>query len=174
MSFFFSMASSSSSNSAINTATSPSPTSLTTIHHLITIKLTHDNYLLWKAQIVPYLKGQHLCGYLNGTTPALSRIITIAADDTNHAIQNPEFQHWHLQDQMILNAIISSLSKKILAHVVKFQDVWQALEHMFTSQSRARTMQIHYQLTTLKKVNSSIANYFHQFTTLVDTFAMID
>ena len=111
----------------MNTATSPSPTSLTTIHHLITIKLTCDNYLLWKTQIVPYLKGQHLYGYLNGTTLALPRIITIAADDTIQAIQNPKFQHWHLQDQMILSAIISSLSEKILAHVVKFttsRDVW--------------------------------------------------
>ena len=163
------MASSSSSTSAGNTATSPSPTSLTTIHHLITIKLTRDNYLLWKAQIVPYLKGQHLYCYLDGTTLAPPRIITIAADDTTQAIQNPAFQHWHLQDQMILNAIISSLLEKILAHVVNFRDVWQALEHMFTSQSRARTMQIHYQLATLKKGNSSIANYFHQFTTLVNT-----
>ena len=34
-------------------------------------------------------------------------------------------------------------------------------------------MQIHYQLTTLKKGNSSIAEYFHQFTTLVDTLAAI-
>lgn len=104
----------------------------------------------------------------------MPRIITIAVDDTTQAIQNPEFQHWHLQDHMILGAIISSLSEKILAHVVKFRDVWQALEHMFTSQSRARTMQIHYQLATLKKDNSSIAYYFHQFTTLVDTLAAID
>ena len=75
---------------------------------------------------------------------------------------------------MILGAIISSHSEKILVHVVKFttsQDVWQALECMFTSQSRARTMQIHYQLATLKKGNSSIVDYFHQFTTLVDTLA---
>ena len=75
---------------------------------------------------------------------------------------------------MILSAIISSLSERILAHVVKFnpsRDVWQALERMFTSQSRARTMQIHYQVATLKKGNSLIADYFHQFTTLVDTLA---
>ena len=34
-------------------------------------------------------------------------------------------------------------------------------------------MQIHYQLATLKKGNSSIVDYFHRFTTLVDTFASI-
>ena len=35
-------------------------------------------------------------------------------------------------------------------------------------------MQIHYQLATLKKGNSSIVDYFHQFTTLVNTLAAID
>ena len=75
---------------------------------------------------------------------------------------------------MILSAIISSISERILAYVVKFntlRDVWQALEKMFTSRSRTRTMQIHYQLAILKKGNSLIADYFHQFTTLVDTLA---
>ena len=152
----------------------PSPTSLTPIHHLITIKLTRENYLLWKAQVVPYLKGQHLYGYLDGSTPAPPQSLTIESDGDVQVIQNPDFDHWYLQNQMILSAIISSLSKRILAHVVKFntsRDVWQALEKMFTSQSRARTMQIQYQLAILKKGNSSIADYFHQFTTLVDTLA---
>ena len=114
------MASSSSSTSIVNTTASPSPTTLTTINHLITIKLTHDNYLLWKAQIVPSLKGQHVYGYLDGSTPNPPQVITIEANGDTQALQNPEFQHWHLQDQMILSAIISSLSEKILAYVVKF------------------------------------------------------
>ena len=53
------------------------------------------------------------------------------------------------------------------------RQVWQALERMITSQSRARTMQIHCQLTILKKGNSFITNYFHQFPILVDTLATI-
>ena len=108
--FFFSMASLSASTSIVNTTTSPSRTSHTTIHYLITIKLPHDNYLVWKAQIVPYLKGQHLYGYLNGTTPTPSQIIIVAADGATQALQNPEFHYWHLQDQMILSAIIYLLS----------------------------------------------------------------
>ena len=96
--FFFSMASSSSSTFVVNTATSSSPTSLTTIHHLITIKLTHDNYLLWKAQIVPYLKGQHLFGYLDGSTPAPPQSLTVETDGDIQVIQNPDFSHWYFQD----------------------------------------------------------------------------
>ena len=35
-------------------------------------------------------------------------------------------------------------------------------------------MQIHYQLATLKKGDSSVADYFHRFTGLADTLAAID
>ena len=145
------MASLSLSTSTTNT-TIASLTTLTTIHHLITIKLTRDNYLLWKAQIVPYLEGQHLYGFLDGTTAPPSQTITVESNGETQVLQNLEFQHGHLKNQMILSAIISSFSEKILTHVVKCttsRSAWQALERMFTSQSWARTMQIHYQLATL-------------------------
>ena len=35
-------------------------------------------------------------------------------------------------------------------------------------------MQIHYQLATLKKENSSITDYSHQFTSFANTLATID
>lgn len=44
---------------------------------------------------------------------------------------------------------------------------------MFTSISRARSMNLHYQLATLKK-GTLILNYFHKFTTLADTLATDD
>uniref|UniRef100_A0A2N9IKQ2 Retroviral polymerase SH3-like domain-containing protein n=1 Tax=Fagus sylvatica TaxID=28930 RepID=A0A2N9IKQ2_FAGSY len=77
---------------------------------------------------------------------------------------------------MILSALISSISKTILAYVVKYatsHDVWTTLECMFISQSRARSMSIHYQLATLRKGDSSISDYFHRFTHQVDTLAAI-
>uniref|UniRef100_A0A2N9F0Q4 Reverse transcriptase Ty1/copia-type domain-containing protein n=1 Tax=Fagus sylvatica TaxID=28930 RepID=A0A2N9F0Q4_FAGSY len=45
---------------------------------------------------------------------------------------------------------------------------------MFTSQSRARSMQLHHQLSTLKKGDSSMADFYHKFTALADTLAAID
>ena len=38
----------------------------------------------------------------------------------------------------------------------------------------SRIMQIHYQLATLKKENSSIIDYSHQFTSFANTLATID
>ena len=35
-------------------------------------------------------------------------------------------------------------------------------------------MHIHYQLATLRKGDSSVADYYHRFTNLIDTLAAID
>uniref|UniRef100_A0A2N9FKH8 Uncharacterized protein n=1 Tax=Fagus sylvatica TaxID=28930 RepID=A0A2N9FKH8_FAGSY len=62
--------------------TSAAPTSLPHIQHLITIKLNRDNYLLCKAQIVPYLRGQHLYGFIDGTKPAPPSSLAVPASGT--------------------------------------------------------------------------------------------
>jgi hypothetical protein len=79
------------SSTTASTVTSPPvPTSLTAVHHLITIKLTRDNYLLWKAQIVPYLCGQYLFGFINGTALPIHHIGTtqLTAPSTSFILQN--------------------------------------------------------------------------------------
>ena len=172
------MASSSSSDSTNTIATTnPSSHNLINLHHNTTIKLTRDNYLLWKAQIVPYIKGLHLFGFLDGTKLAPPQSITSQSSNGVAIVTtNPEFLQWHLQDQLILSALTSSLSESILTHVVKCltsRDVWQTLERMFSCQARARLMQIHYQIATLKKGNLSIVDYFQRYTNLVDALASI-
>jgi hypothetical protein len=98
-------------SSSTISSTPTTPTSLPHIQHLITIKLNRDNYLLWKAQIVPYLQGQHLYGFIDETKPAPPSSVAAHTSDTA-AVPNPEFYTWHTQDQMILSALISSLSLK--------------------------------------------------------------
>uniref|UniRef100_A0A2N9FHD2 Uncharacterized protein n=1 Tax=Fagus sylvatica TaxID=28930 RepID=A0A2N9FHD2_FAGSY len=118
----------------------PTPTHLPVVHHLVTIKLTRENYLLWKAQIVPYLRGQHLFDFLDGSRPAPSPYLGLPFD-------------------------VHNIPRRV-AHS-------RANVHVH-AHSRARTMTIRYQLSTLKKGDSSIADYFHKFTDLVDTLAAIN
>ena len=109
--------SSSSPLSALTQNTSPH--SLPPIHHLITIKLTRDNYLLWKAQILPYLKGQHLFGFVDGTQIPPPQFLPLTTTKGSHLRSNLDFLFWQSHDQLILSALISSLSENILAYVVK-------------------------------------------------------
>ena len=93
---------------------------------------------------------------------------------TIDSIENPEFLTWVQQDQLIMSTLLSSLTEGVLTQVVgctTSRDLWMALERMFTSQSQARIMQIHYQLATAKKGGSSISDYFQKFKGLADTLA---
>ncbi len=54
------------------------------------------------------------------------------------------------------------------------RDAWNTLERMFNAQSRTKSMSIRYQLATLRKGDSSVADYYHRFTNLIDTIAAID
>jgi hypothetical protein len=81
-----------------------------------------------------------------------------------------------MQDQIILGAINSTLTEKMLTHVTRCttsRSPWTTLETLFMSQSRARTIQVHYQLATLKKESSFVADYFQQFQSLTDSLATV-
>jgi hypothetical protein len=39
-------------------------------HVVVSEKLTRDNYMLWKAQVLPTVRGAQLMGYLDGTLGA--------------------------------------------------------------------------------------------------------
>lgn len=85
---------------------------ITPLLHLVTVKLTHENYLLWKAQMILYLRGQHLYGYIDGSTRPPSQFLD-GSSNTNLA-----YDHWVQQGQLILSALISSLSKPLIAQVI--------------------------------------------------------
>lgn len=48
---------------------SPSPPSFvaSSISHIVTTKLSTDNYLLWKVQTIAYLRGQDLFSFADGS-----------------------------------------------------------------------------------------------------------
>ena len=161
---------------------SSSPNSVTpiNIHSLVTVKLTKDNYLLWKTQIVPYLHGQRLFGFVDGTisSPSLTIINPEAAtSQTVHAeISNPHYSTWYDQDQVVLSALVSSLSENIMAQMVGLstsREVWIALERMFASHSFARAIQTRQFLASTKKGNLSISDYFQKMKSFSDNLAVI-
>jgi hypothetical protein len=70
------------------------------------------------------------------------------------AVQNPEYRAWLKQDQAILSAIVSSLTPSVSGLVLfatSAYDAWTTLTTSFSSQSTARSMQIHNQLGQMKK-----------------------
>ncbi|XXG76297.1 hypothetical protein AAC387_Pa08g0670 [Persea americana] len=53
------------------------------------------------------------------------------------------------------------------------QDVWQSLEKAYSAQSRAKIMNLKYQLHTLKKGSLSMSDYFQKKKSIVDNLAVV-
>uniref|UniRef100_A0A2N9EM64 Uncharacterized protein n=1 Tax=Fagus sylvatica TaxID=28930 RepID=A0A2N9EM64_FAGSY len=95
---------SSSSSSSTTDAISPSQpryTPLLTPSTHLQIKLTKDNYLSWKTAILPYINGNKILHYIDGTTAAPPQYIPSPTSSTI-LIPNPAFTSWFEIDQLLL------------------------------------------------------------------------
>ncbi|KAK1619256.1 hypothetical protein QYE76_024773 [Lolium multiflorum] len=131
--------------------------------HLIPVKLTPDNYLSWRAQVLPLLRSRYLEGYVDGSLPCRSPY-------------HPAYHTWVAQDQAILSAIQSSLTPSVSSLVIfaaTSRDAWTALHTSFASQSQARAHAIRTELGEAKLQDLSITDYFNKVTGLADTLASI-
>ncbi|KAF2313417.1 hypothetical protein GH714_010882 [Hevea brasiliensis] len=70
------------------------------------LKFSAQNYSTWHAQITPLLQGHNLMGYVTGTIICPP---THVEKNGTH-ISNPDYEFWECQDQLILAAIIASVS----------------------------------------------------------------
>nr|GMD60371.1 uncharacterized protein LOC109147057 [Ipomoea batatas]GMD63597.1 uncharacterized protein LOC109147057 [Ipomoea batatas] len=46
------------------------PNSLSSAHYYVSIKVNSKNFVFWRAQLVPFLHGQNLMGYIDGSVPS--------------------------------------------------------------------------------------------------------
>jgi hypothetical protein len=69
------------------------------LHHAVTIRLTKENYLLWGAQLLPYLRSTNLMGYLDGTKAAPDQKIPALLATGASLIDNPDYTSWYNKDQ---------------------------------------------------------------------------
>ena len=157
-----------------------SHSSVTPINSLVTIKLIKDNYLIWKTQIVPYLYGQRMFEFIDGTisypSPTIPNPETTTSQTTPTEISNLNYITWTDQYQVVLSALASSLLENILAHMVGLltsREVWVALEKMFTSHSSTRTIQTRQLFASTKKGNLSIFYYFQKIRSFLNNLAAI-
>ena len=124
-----------------------------------------------------YFRGQDLYGHLDGTLIPPPRMLITSQPDTGTVSQNPNpaYSHWLRQDSLILSTLMSSMTEGVLTQIISYstaQQVWHALETNFSSQSRARTIQVRTQLANAKKGNQSANDYFLMIKRLADELAM--
>ena len=65
----------------------------------VTEKLGKGNFLMWKAQVVPVIRGALLEGFINGTSKAPEMELIVGTGDAAKKIPNDEYARWAAQDQ---------------------------------------------------------------------------
>jgi hypothetical protein len=146
------------------------------MNHSLNIKFSNINFTGWRTQILAYIKGQDVYGFLDGTSRSPTQTIPNTSTNPGAPVTmvDSEFLAWCQRDQMIVSMLISTFIESLVVHAVgsaTAHDLWTTLVTMFASQARSCVMQIHYQLATSKKGNSSIIEYFQTIKAMSDNLA---
>ncbi|XP_019161141.1 PREDICTED: uncharacterized protein LOC109157757 [Ipomoea nil] len=136
-------------------------TTLSTTHHFIDVKLTHWNFLFWRAQVVPFLNGHDLMGFIDGTNPCPPATIS-SGEEGALPLPNPAYHPWVRQDQALLSMLMSSLSDEVMSLAIGHHTsraVWTVVTSALASSSRSRSLNLLGQLQTLQQGDASVTDY---------------
>jgi len=120
-----------------------------------------------------YLLGQGVFHFVDGSVLCPpSHIFDSFAGSCS--IISPSFLRWKQQDQLILSALLSSLSVDVWHLVVDCSTshcVWHTLEKVFASPSNSHIMQLHDSFQDLQQGDSSVSLYMQKAKSLFDELA---
>ncbi|KAH0734249.1 hypothetical protein KY285_009956 [Solanum tuberosum] len=128
--------------------TLPSPS----LAHQLPLKLASSNFLLWKTQFLPMVRGYGLSHHIDGSQT------TIRAD------------------QLVLSWIIAFVSEGILPQLVgaeTTQIAWNKLVVVYALGSKPQIRELKTQLHTLQRDNTSIESYVQRAKGIADKLAAL-
>jgi hypothetical protein len=135
-------------------------------------KLTGENFMIWRAQVMPAIRGAQLVGYLDGSIKAPETDI-ISKDDKGEEVQipNPVYARWILQDQTVLGYLLRNMTREVLVQVAGLEsaaEVWASVTEMFSAVSQSRIVQLQTALAKTQKENMTGKAYFGRIKALAD------
>ena len=135
-------------------------------------KLDKNNYQPWKFRMQNYLIGKNLWGYVLGAIVKLSLPNRGATDK-----QRETFIQWNKKDKMIIFVFSQNISNPMIGHIQELEtseEVWNCLESLYTSSTKARKIQLKNELNNMKKNPSmSVNDYVLKIKDLIDALASI-
>jgi len=143
--------------------------SLPNTQHVMSLKLSNTNFLYWRMQMKPFLLGQGMYSFVDGTSTCPPSHLESAAISSSSV--NPVYLTWKQQDHLIMSALLSSLSMEVLHLVVDCNtshDIWRTLETTLASPSNSKIMQLHGSFQELRQHDDSASTYLQKAKALFD------
>ncbi|KAJ9542144.1 hypothetical protein OSB04_028650 [Centaurea solstitialis] len=145
---------------------------MNTLMHLLTIRLSPSNYLLWKSQLIPLLTHQGLLGHVDGTSSAPPTELL----NDNKPSPNPAYAAWIAADQRTVIILQASLMEEAFSEIIGLdtaRQIWVALETAYSNSSVERIQNLRDQLRQFSKGASSVADYGRKFKSICDQLSAI-
>ncbi|KAJ0479330.1 putative RNA-directed DNA polymerase [Helianthus annuus] len=145
---------------------------MATLLHMITVKLSSSNYLLWHNQMLLLLANQKLVPHIDGTLSAPSKTVTV--DSKEQA--NPDYAAWPSSDQQAILILHTSLTEEAVAEVLGLttaRQIWTALEAAYSNTSPERMHLLRDNLRQLTKGSSTVADFGRKFKSICDQLSAI-
>ena len=77
-----------------------SRTFTTPLGSFCSVKLNHDNFLLWKSMVLPLIRGNKMEGFITGAKECPPEFIEVTEEGADEAElkENPEHENWVAHD----------------------------------------------------------------------------
>ncbi|KAK9111986.1 hypothetical protein Scep_019505 [Stephania cephalantha] len=120
-----------------------------TLSQSLTIKLNLNNYHVWKALILPAIKGNKFDGVLLRTEKCPAPL------DPETGLPNPRYETWITIDQMLLSWILNPLSEDVMLQVIdsdiSANEAWNIIADLCRAHNRAKIQQCRTAIQTTRK-----------------------
>ncbi|XP_019184211.1 PREDICTED: uncharacterized protein LOC109179097 [Ipomoea nil] len=139
--------------------------------------MTSRNYLFWRTQLLPFLDGQGLLGFIDGSTSCPleeSPVAAAGAIDVVSASPAAARAAWLRHDKAVLSLFISWLSEEMIHLAVGRTSSWQlwlSVEQTLGLTTRARALRL--VLQALRQGDASIPEYLGRAQVLIEDLALV-
>ncbi|KAL4575408.1 hypothetical protein LXL04_022251 [Taraxacum kok-saghyz] len=136
----------------------------------LTIKLTPNNYPIWKKQVESTLISLDYDGHIKSEPPP-----TTLTDKEGKTNTNPEYRSWFCRDQIILSTMLGSCSDAIqplISSANTAKEAWTRLQSSYASTSRSRIISLKTKLVKNPRGSRSITEYLQDMRAIADNLAL--
>ncbi|CAM8895542.1 unnamed protein product [Rhodiola kirilowii] len=149
-----------------------------TLIHMLNIKLSASNFILWKTQVTHILRAQKLFGFLDGSSPCPPAPVqppapTDPAAKAHYDASLLAFEDWVAEDQRLCGLLFSSLTEEAMAEVIgcsTSQQIWETLFSVYQNRSRSSVLQLRDQVLNLRRTGK-VHELHLQFKAIFDRLA---
>ncbi|TXG47862.1 hypothetical protein EZV62_027156 [Acer yangbiense] len=141
------------------------------------VKLNHENYLIWKNLVLPVIRGNRLEGFITGTRKCPPKYVPaiVSEEVSDEAQENPEHEEWVVQDQILLGWLYNSIEPDVVAEAMGSEtskDLWDSIKDLFGIKTKSNIAYYKKEFQELKKGGMKMSDYLKMAKRLTDNLAL--